>query len=1536
MTTDLYNQLGLTAEEGQVYTIIVSKSVRTAEEIMILASDLDLEAIQDALDGLEKRKFIRVIPGKVPQYIALAPAIAVTSEIDLQVESELNQIQEEIKNRWEEGQKELINIVSDLQKGPDLVLKSEKEFQSHIQAYLERMKTKTTEVQQQIKSQISNQNQKNSEKLENLITEFSNNLETELNRNTIQLEADLKNAKESQVEERKQHVDRINEIYSERIESLNALSSQMRQTIQTLQNQVVNTTENLNSTVSTINEQINGNIKQNKLSGRDNLSSIGGEMTKKASDRLAIIRQQIEAIQTELINLGEDSLRSIQEMVQDFSEWASKSSLSVIDSANEASENLWNKLLEMFHSLVGISNRLDEAKEKLNSENITLVLTEVLMNAKEELIRGSKAFKSIQTKGLMDINTDVTTQISYFQEKISSDISQLFQELEESIQTQYNKGIKELLKLEADISSLLEENGTVIVQESSETIKKIIQDLKQQTQPLVELNSNSFLEMIELVSNTEKTLEEDSELNLIDIITVIDELHLRISETLSERSNKLSESLQYLQNVANEEFSSFGSSANMMLGQMQSTLTENVAARTEEITQNFDVISRVSEDLNRISKNSQNEISRILDQFKTNIEAGNQTISETFDQDISNLAMDVTEVSEAAKNEQEEQIIASKERLKSLSEKIEKSTLELSRNIPTQLEEYQARHTDDFNTFDRAVKAELNKIRTRLTEINTEVGERLSKRVSLGKGGFQDIEKIVTSAMKDFESAQKRTEKLIDDQINNFKISSDSFASTINTTLNTQNLEIQRLMDTIEEDLVYSINSSYKLTLKNISDFSDRVKERYNTRKANLIDQLGFLLSTISASLDESLKQSLIKEFNELNTSLGQLDQTSQAPQELEAILNAEVENFIQNLQLAFQSASESGGARIAEVINEFIISEINKTFTSLKIQSDLSNLKEVMSSHWKLTSQKVSSILSQLNEELDKKSNTFLESTRNNLQNVIKVLEEAQTHLKTIIDTKIQAVNSSQKEKYQEIPTSLEENGKEIITNLDITNEKLQDSMKTITETTNESIKKISTQIIATTDEQLNDIRSLLTRIEETSVQVVTDIKEQYNNSKEVIDNLKSESLNHIKTIEQQASSERTEFIDQVEKINIRLESEINSLKSKVTELDKNFPQKKTQMEKEIQKAIEIFSSNVQDIFLKMQSDINSGKIQLSQNVDHLYQDFQASLETFVATAQNFISSLNSRHDSLLNQTSDFLDDRVTNSINTLEIEKKTITDRQQILFKEIDQNLTSFSNTYSQIITDSMEVISTNLQENITEIQNMVNEGSSSYYDDIDSILTETYSFLELESQEISKILEHDILNLVSEVDKKATQTQDTISSDLTRIIRTIPEKIGSGLTKSKTLMSSISDIQKIAMEVPIASVEETYLQTQPVERVMLTLEAMLNRTKSTIQIMVPKLSMIPWDLLQQAGTRRRIQILTNVDSQETAAKITQELGNVQLKHYENVEVYAFARDGTEEAAIGSDDISGVQLIITTDSRLIGVLKEIIQDLWPRGKTV
>ncbi len=1533
--SELYERLGLTPEETRVYTIVVSKFVRTVEEIDILAEDsLSPEAIQEALIELEKKKFVRMIPGKVPKYIALAPAIAVTSEIDKQIEKELLDIQDEIKNQWETGRNELAEMVNDFQKGHELFTTSEDQFNSLIQAHMERIKDQSNIIRKQIKDNVSNQNQENTVQLENLISQFSSNLETEVQKNITVLESGLQNIKSAQEEERDQYLGKISNLYTDRIESLNGLFSQMSQSIQTLLNQVSNAINNLNSTLSNISEQTNRSINQNKQASQADVDSIGEEIAKNVTDHLNVINQEMETVQRQLIISGEEALSSINEIVKNFSDRSSQRSLDFSEMANKTVESLWSHLQEIFQSFAQTITSLDEAKEKIGLTDINSVLTSTLGNAKEELVKGLDELEVIHTAGLTRINKEIMSQLSLFQEKMVEDNSQIYEKLSSSIQQQFEAEIDKFKKLTSEISILLDNNETLITQESSETIRKVVQDLQERLAPLRENISTSFSESIEKVIESEKAFNEDSELNLVDMITVLDELNLKIKEVQSERSNKLAELLGYLRNVANEEFSSFGSSANLMLGQMQSTVTENVSAGIEEISQSFGIINQVSEHLSQSSSKIQDEITKILERLQTSMNAGNQTFTEAFDEDIANLAVDVETVTQEAKKKQDEQLTASNVRLNTFKDNIEKATLELSRGIPTKLEEYQARHADDFNTFDRQVKSELNKIRAHLSEINTEVTERLKKRVSLGKAGFQDIEKIVTTAMKEFVGAQKRTEKLIDDQITNFKNSSENFAETINTSLNTQNLEIQRLMETIGDDLVESVNSSYSLALQNISAFSDKMKERFNVRKDHLTDHLGILLSTISTSLGDSLKQGIVKEFNEMNKTLQQLDQTAQAPKELEILVSTEIENFIQNLQLAFQSASESGASRIAEVINESLVSEINTTFETLRAQSDLSNLKETISNQWKASSLKGSSILSHLSEYLPNQVEQLLESINVSFQNMFKGLEEAQTNIETIVKTKLQEFNSNQREKYQVIPDQLETQNREVIATLQETQQLLNNSIETLSTDLKESIKEISTQITSDTTTKLQEHRKLPSTIEETSTQIKETIENQYNNTRGVIENVRSSSLEHLKNMEQHASNERSQFTDQITNINVDLNKELDELKSKVTELHKDFPDKKIKIEEEIQQSINTFGENVQSIFVKLETELNSGKMQLTQKMDKIYQDFQTTLEDFSTTAQNFVTSLDTRHTTILNQANSFLDDNATNSVKSLESEKSSLSDRQQVLFREVDRNLTTLSTSFGQIITDSLETIAKDVQESLTQISSTITEIGSSYHDTTDNILSETLSFFESEGQKTSKKLEYEVANLISEIDKQTTNLQDTITTDLTKAISGIPDKIGSGLSKSKELMSLISEVQNIALEIPIAKVEETFLATQA--QVSQTLEAMLTRTKSTIQIMVPKLSMIPWDVLKQAGTRRRIQILTEVDSQETANKIAQELGNVQLKHYDKVEVFAFARDGQEEAAIGTGDSGGVQLIITTDVRLVGVLKEIIRDLWPRGKTV
>ncbi|MHA1227572.1 MAG: hypothetical protein ACTSPV_12570, partial [Candidatus Hodarchaeales archaeon] len=146
-------------------------------------------------------------------------------------------------------------------------------------------------------------------------------------------------------------------------------------------------------------------------------------------------------------------------------------------------------------------------------------------------------------------------------------------------------------------------------------------------------------------------------------------------------------------------------------------------------------------------------------------------------------------------------------------------------------------------------------------------------------------------------------------------------------------------------------------------------------------------------------------------------------------------------------------------------------------------------------------------------------------------------------------------------------------------------------------------------------------------------------------------------------------------------------------------------------------------------------------------------------------------------------------------------------------------------------------------------------------------------------------------------------------------------------------LETVQQTASEIEIIPLDKTFIQNIEIKEISQLLEAIMTRTKSTIQIMIPRLSMLPIEKIKQM-TRQRIQILTNVNDHNLLEQL-KELSNVQLRHLEGLDtIYAIARDGTEEAIIGASETSDIQLINTTDENLVSVLKDIIQDYWPRGR--
>ena len=135
MSAEVYEKLGLSAKEGQIYTILVSKLVRTKEEIMLLAEKLRPE-IDEILESLEEKKFIRTVPGKVPQYNALTPAIAISPRLSQQIQTTMSHYNREINSLWEKGRADLQFLIDQVQDGSQQLSNFEKEILSTLEDFI--------------------------------------------------------------------------------------------------------------------------------------------------------------------------------------------------------------------------------------------------------------------------------------------------------------------------------------------------------------------------------------------------------------------------------------------------------------------------------------------------------------------------------------------------------------------------------------------------------------------------------------------------------------------------------------------------------------------------------------------------------------------------------------------------------------------------------------------------------------------------------------------------------------------------------------------------------------------------------------------------------------------------------------------------------------------------------------------------------------------------------------------------------------------------------------------------------------------------------------------------------------------------------------------------------------------------------------------------------------------------------------------------------------------------------------------------------
>ncbi|MFX1246386.1 MAG: hypothetical protein ACFFBQ_03265, partial [Promethearchaeota archaeon] len=306
-----------------------------------------------------------------------------------------------------------------------------------------------------------------------------------------------------------------------------------------------------------------------------------------------------------------------------------------------------------------------------------------------------------------------------------------------------------------------------------------------------------------------------------------------------------------------------------------------------------------------------------------------------------------------------------------------------------------------------------------------------------------------------------------------------------------------------------------------------------------------------------------------------------------------------------------------------------------------------------------------------------------------------------------------------------------------------------------------------------------------------------------------------------------------------------------------------------------------------------------------------------------------------------------VSQNIRNSSLQQKIIISRQISHLSELlaeknryyltttDQVLNTFFthiNTETQNLVDRMIQ---NVNDCLAITTNTLIQSGQTYFEIIERNLSSIFSSLDYEVEDLTTKLDNIQMNLETKINNSITDVNNSISTNFNQSVKAIPDRFSKGLAQGQEIINVLRDINTMTLKIPIEQIEHTYLRIESLEGITKILEAMLARTKSTIQIILPNISLLPIEAIKQI-TRRRIQILTQIKSSDNVEEL-KDLDNVHLKSFDDLgHVYAIARDGTEEIIIGSGKDEKIPLIATIDEELAAVLKEIIQDYWPRGRAI
>ncbi len=1253
-----------------------------------------------------------------------------------------------------------------------------------------------------------------------------------------------------------------------------------------------------------------GQTLHNTLGAEDESteSSLKAELAEALNQVISNAADEFARLNDIIKHSGEDVANSIKNKVED-----RKQIYEVL--LGTFQESLINDTLPSFGNSLksDVDNALDSHLKKVSSINSEIVdsKTSELTNNIQQTFATLGDYLSLQRESVVEVinnhKSNVTAIVNSFNEETVPQTIQNISEHTNIAKTRSSETIQELESRSADhFQSILDEQNA----------------LEQQIGTIFQNNVQTAKDVISGIIETRvPEIKQELEVNTQELNTFLDELKTQSQQETEETISKLKDEFTDKMKKLEEELINSVRSFETGINDANSRLRQSIPSGLELIsTEHQDDVGKL-----------ENETLRYINDLQKTVD----DLQAFFDNRGRFRAKEQQSFLNALKN--------ASDSFSSLRGQLSDFVRNHTDGFLQQISEYNTTFTKSLQNYNREMQKLVEEDRKK---VSSSVKEARDWAISLAEERFNTNFNSINNAQTTIADKVNTLKEKQIATISSFDNNIAGIASSIEETTTQQHNQIKENYDKekssleqltqsfhgrlkeLEQDLVQHLEKDQELHLEKLNQTIENMKNlgmNLEQTSSESIENLKADIKSISEDLEATDRDSGDKLVQLTDTLVGYLKNYEEVTSNYYADLQTAVtkakqlyteyfENnktkLVEDLTTKIDTTKYDTGTVLEEIFTSFtdfqrLVAET--TYQASKNTED--KIKEVTDTSLKQVDEIAQAAKAQVDNSVQQITTDILnlaEQTRNALNELSRrnegIIDENTENLKSSLSQLIQ----SQNDKISQLTTAMKTNATESITTLVNEAQKITNEMKELIDA------NTSTLETSTSSEITESSQDIVNQIDNLSNEISTGI----NISNQVLATAKQEYETQATETKQNLISETQNAIDQIYTHRDELETPKSELSDKLQGMSDVIRERREAAVKDLQESINAAQMEQSRVISARANDFRSKLRVHFEDVSNSQSQFQDKITELDMGVKRGLEKINEEHRNEIDKQVDYFNSQARQFQNKYGLGIKN----QSIDSKRAIEEITTLKTTTIHETIDKMTEL---VRNQLIQTRQQVTDHMKSFEEQAEEIRNK-------HETKITSQLNDMVNNTIIESTSIEKQLNETVSKE----IANIPKRAHEGLEMTGTVMKFIRSVHQIALESPPPKVESTYLVVGE-KNTIGTLAGSITRVKSSMNIILPKISMMPIDAVKEVSKTRRFQLLTTIDDPDIAKQIQDECPNVHIRAYEQLGgVSGFFRDGEEEGGLGSMVPGKAEMIVTTSSDLVKTMNEVFADLWPRAK--